>query len=830
MTARSIPEAVLVGLAGETGLGSADAESRLRRHGANDIVADVPHRTWQALRDAARDPMPWFLLVTSGLFWIIGDRLEAAILLLAIVPLLGMDAWLHRRTLASTQGLASRLAAHATVLRDGRWQQLPARALVPGDLVELTDGAWCPADGLVMSGADLQVDESSLTGESLPVRKRPLPLPAGDRAATEHWLLAGTRLLSGTARMRVACTGTATRYGEIVELARTGPKSRTPLQRSVTRLVAMMVLAATVLCLALAAVRLAQGHGPVDALLSALTLAIAALPEEFPVVLSVFLGVGVFRLARRQALVRRAVAVEAIGRVDVLCSDKTGTLTEGQLRLVGSHPADGADPAGLLALVAASIRADSIDALDRAVLAATAGRAGERLGGVPFTEARRREFALLRLPDGGLAGVLKGAPEQVFAHCTLDPATQARWLARVADLASQGQKVIACAQRPLPPGSEPTEEPTHGFLPAGLLAFADPLRADARDAVQACQTQGIRVVMVTGDHPDTARAIALALGLGGGDPAIRVPGDGAGAADDLAAVDVVARATPRDKLDLVRALQARGHTVAVTGDGVNDVPALEAADIGIAMGERGTRPAREVAAIVLLDDALATLAGAVAEGRQLFRNLQLAFVYLLLVHMPFVASAALLPLLGQPLLFLPIHVVWLELVIHPTALLAFQQAADLRHRAPPRGRHALFPTGTVPRLLLAGTVATAAVAVAYQAGLAAGAEVPAARSLALAVLLLMMAGYLTALTRLRTRVARGLALATLASIVLLQVPAASAVLMTRPLSPGQWLLILPLAGVGLLAALPLLHGLAVARRLAPTPRTARPGYGREDAC
>lgn len=817
MTLRSIPEGVFADLAGEAGLDAAEAERRRRRYGDNDIVADVPHRTWQALRDAARDPMPWFLLVTSGLFWFIGDRLEAAILLLAIVPLLGMDAWLHRRTLASTQGLASRLAAHATVLRDGRWQQLPARALVPGDLVELPEGAWCPADGLVLSGAELQVDESSLTGESLPIRKHPLALPAADRAAAGHWLLAGTRLLSGTARMRVACTGVATRYGEIVALARTGPKARTPLQHSVARLVRMIVIAAIGLCLALAAVRLAQGHGPVDALLSALTLAVAALPEEFPVVLSVFLGVGVFRLARRKALVRRAVAVEAIGRVDVLCSDKTGTLTEGRLRLVGSHPAEGGDADGLLGLAAASVRADSIDPLDQALLAATPRRAGERLGGMPFTEARRREYAVLRLPGGELAGVLKGAPEQVLAHCALDEAARAGWLARVAALAGQGQKVIACASQPLAPGSDPAAEPGEGFQPAGLLAFADPLRADASEAIRACQAQGIRVVMVTGDHPDTARAIAVALGMAGGDPLVRVPGGGNGgeAGAALAEADVVARATPRDKLDLVRALQARGHAVAVTGDGVNDVPALEAADIGIAMGERGTRPAREVAAIVLLDDALGSLPGAVAEGRQLFRNLQLAFAYLLLVHLPFVASAALLPLLGQPLLFLPIHVVWLELVIHPTALLAFQQVAGQRHPPPPPGRHALFPDGTVARLLLAGGAATAAVAVAYLAGLADSAQVPAARSLALAVLLLLMVGYLAALTGLRTHVARSLALATLASIGLLQVPAASAVLATQPLSPGQALLALPLAAAGLLAALPMLRRLADARRSAP---------------
>ncbi len=832
MSQRPIPRERLAGLAGDEGLDSAQVSVRRQRYGSNDVVADVPAHAWQALLDAARDPMPWFLLATSALFLAVGDRFEAVVLLLAIVPLLGMDAWLHRRTQASTEGLASRLAADAQVLRDGAWQRLPARELVPGDLIGLDAGDWCPADALVLSGHDLQFDESSLSGESLPVRKQALAVADADAAAPGHWALAGTRLLSGSARLRVVETGRDTRYGEIAALARAGGRARTPLQLAVARLVRAMVYAAIALCLLLAGVRLTQGHGALDALLSALTLAVAALPEEFPVVLTVFLGVGVFRLARRKALVRRAVAVENIGRVSALCTDKTGTLTEGHLVLSGCEPSPDMDAEGLLALVAASLREDSVDPVDLALAAATGARSGTRLGGVLFSEDRRREYALLRLPDGSRLGVLKGAPETVLARCPIDPRSRDRWRDRVQALAGGGAKVIACARQPLAADADPALEPESGFEPVGLLAFADPLRAGVREAIQACLAAGIRVVMVTGDHPATAAAIAREVGLGGGRPAVvTADGESGPALATLTDADVVARASPGYKLALVQALQEAGHTVAVTGDGVNDVPALQAADIGIAMGERGTRPAREVADIVLLDDDFGTLVGAVGEGRQLFRNLQLAFVYLLLVHVPFVASAALVPLLGQPLLFLPIHVVWLELVIHPTALLAFQQAAGAlpAGQPPVSGRHLLLPRGTLARLVLAGAVATAVVVSAYRLGLAGAGplsgeatSVDGARGLALATLLLAFAGYLVLLTGWRARETRRLVLATLASLALAQAPAASGLLKVQALSPGQWLLALLLATVALLAALPMLALLGRGRDPAATAAHGRP--------
>jgi ATPase, P-type (transporting), HAD superfamily, subfamily IC len=575
-----VPPECLLGSDPRAGLDSTQVAERRRQFGDNDVTEDRHRPLWAVVTASATDPMLWFLLLMGLLFFALGDTTEAIVLLLAIIPLLGMDAWLHRRTQASTEGLASRLASTARVLRDGQWQEAGARELLPGDVVEVVPGDWVPADGLVLFEDQLQVDESSLTGESFPVRKQPI---ASDgvpptQADTGQWVHAGTRVLSGEARLWIVHTGANTRYGEIVRLTRASGQARTPLQQAVSHLVRWMLVAALVLCLLLAAVRLVQGHGLVDALVSALTLAVAALPEEYPVVFTLFLGVGVYRLAQRQALVRRAVAVENIGRVSAICSDKTGTLTEGELRLVQCVPAEGIEANAVPGVAALACGGSAHDPMDRAILAAAGtGNGAVHLASFPFTEDRRRETALVER-DGQRLAVVKGAPETVRKLCGIDDAEYRHWQQQLDALAAQGLKVIACASRPLAAGHDLAIEPAHGYAMAGLLAFGDPLREGVREAVQTCLEAGIRVVMVTGDHPLTAGAIAGQIGLGGGTPRVlSLDGrqDQALDPDELAAADVIARAAPGQKLQLVQALQARGHTVAVTGDGVNDVPALQ---------------------------------------------------------------------------------------------------------------------------------------------------------------------------------------------------------------------------------------------------------------
>ena len=402
---RPLPLDRLCGLLSETGgLSRAQAEKQRARFGRNDIV-EVGRRPWRdLLRDTARDPMIWFLVGTGLLYGALGDLIEAGTLLVAVLPLIGMDVVLHWRTQASTAGLRSHLAATASVLRDGVQTAIPAADVVPGDLAYVEAGEAFPADGIIVGGRELQAEESALTGESYPVRKHALAVIPADEPEvgvdSKHWGLAGTRLLTGRASLRVAFTGGETLYGEIVRSARGGDE-RTPLQAAIVNLVAVLVAAAAVMCVILAIVRLRQGYGWVDAVVSALTLAVAALPEEFPVVFTFFLGVGVYRLAKRRALVRRAVSVENIGRVSCICSDKTGTITEGRLQLTHLVPGR-----GLRRGPAARARGDRL-ATARPRPARyrhpAVGRAcavwrwpSRCWSGCPFTEDTRRETAIVR--------------------------------------------------------------------------------------------------------------------------------------------------------------------------------------------------------------------------------------------------------------------------------------------------------------------------------------------------------------------------------------------------------------------------------------------------
>lgn len=800
------------------GLTSGQAEARRSRFGRNDIVGDPPGGWPDLLRDTLRDPMLWFLLVTGALFALIGDIGEATVLLVAMVPIFGMDAYLHRRTQASTEGLSGRLATRATALRDGEQRRVPATDLVPGDLVLIAAGESFPADGVLVAADGAKCDESSLSGEAHPVHKQAVgPLPAGRAEIvidTACWGLAGTRLLTGSAMSRIAFTGGETLYGEIVRSAQAGSHARTPLQQAVTHLVSVLLIGAIIVCLLLAATRLQQGFGLLDATISALTLGVAALPEEFPVVLTFFLGVGVYRLARRRALVRRAVTVENIGRVTCICADKTGTLTLGELRLAHLYPAPGIAEADLLRLAAAASRRETGDPLDLAIFAycETAGvaTANDAVATFPFTEDRRRETRIVAAGQGRLLAATKGAPETVLAMTSLDPAARDAWKDRVDALAAGGHKVIACARRELDQASWAGGEPDRGFQFAGLLACEDPLREGAAAAVAGARAAGIKVVVVTGDHRATAAAVATELALGGEAPPRVLAGDevearlAAEGPAFLQQIDVIARAGPAQKLALVQAFQAAGEVVAVTGDGVNDVPALQAADVGIAMGERATRSAREVASIVLLDDNIRTIVGAIAEGRQLFANLQLSFAYLLMIHIPLVATAAIIPLAGYPLLYLPIHIVWLELIIHPTALLVFQELPAGGRLDAVRRSAALrfFSRGQWVVIAVTGCLIALVLMFGYERSIGVGRDVPHARAMALVVLVVAGAVLTAALSGLRTRAAILVVAASLGSAVLLvQVPPLARLVHLAPLHVDDWLLAV---GGGLLAGIPVL--------------------------
>lgn len=819
MGSRNVPLDRISGLTHpEQGLTAVQVEERRHRYGVNDVVDSPPHPWRTLLRETAKDPMLWFFVATGALYAIVGQWTESATLLVAILPLLGMDVYLHRRTQASTEGLQSQLATRATILRGGKLVEIPVLEIVPGDLMHAFAGEPFAADGLIVSARSAQVDESALTGEAYPVNKQPLPdmpregvMPA---VAEEHWVFAGTRLLTGEARVRVVFTGQETVYGEIVRSAVHGVHDSTPLQQSIAHLVRVLLFVAVGLCGMLAAVRLYQGHGWLDALISAVTLATAAIPEEFPVVFTVFLGLGVYRLALRKALVRRAVTVENIGRVSFIGSDKTGTITEGRLQLTHLLPDRDIAELRLAELSCIASRTDSGDPMDEAIWRSSDhATTAERVATFPFTEDRKRETGVVRQDDGSFLVAMKGATEVILECCRMADSERTEWLHHVQELAAGAHKVIGVAYLVTRDSAVLTSEVERGLQFAGLLAFEDPIRDGVLDAVRACRSADIHPIMVTGDHPLTAAAVAREVGLGGGAPRVVLGDDleqlvaNADAAS-LRNIDVIARAKPAQKLMLVRALQQIGEIVAVTGDGVNDVPALQAADIGVAMGGRGTRSAREVAAIVLLDDNFRTIVRAIGEGRQLFENLRVSFQYLLIVHIPLVLTATLIPMAGYPLLYLPVHVVWLEMIIHPTAMLVFQEQAarELIPQTPVAGPLRFFSAVEWVIIVATGVLIAAAMAVGYLRSLEGINNIEHGRAMALASFSAASAFVTAGLSRLRTRTAWITCIATLLlAVVLIQTPRIDTALHLNALHWDDWFLALAAGAVA--GAIPVGHGI-----------------------
>ena len=833
------------------GLSGNEVLAQRARFGDNAIIEAAVNPRLELARETLKDPMIWFLVMTALAYACLGNYPEALTLVVAIPPLIAMDAFLHRRVRVSAAGPKRQPAATARVWRDGVLREIPAIQLVPGDRVQVISGESIPADGLIVDCEQPRIDESSLTGEANPVGKRALsawPSRADEqseyiRIDGIHWGLAGTRLLTGSLTLRIVYTGSRTLHGEIVQTAAIGKREWTFLQSSLAALVGTFAVASGVLCLFLAGVRLRQGHEWADMLIGVAALAVTALPVVFPAVFSVYLGVGVYCLARRKALVRLGGSAETIGRVTCVCSDKTGTITEGRLRLEHLEPASPIMAGELLFWAGLASRGDRGDSLDGAILRRLAeqpngGKTRVMLAAYPYTEQRRRETAVVRLEDR-LVAVSKGAPEVLLGLASLDAQERRAWSRRVDLLAAQGHKVLACAYWELP---EPWAggEPDRAGVFAGLLAYMDPVREGVVDAVRDCRAAGIHVILITGDHPATAAAVGREIGL------LDAGSDGIVLGDDLEAlgsriewgeIRVVARALPAHKPALVRALKERGEIVAVTGDGGNDAPALRAADAGIARGERGTRAARETASIVLLNDSFDAIVQAIAEGRKLFRNLQLGFQYLLMTHIPLAITAAFIPLAGYPILYLPIHILWYEALIHPTALLVFQElpARGLLSSSRRRQTAGLFSPAEWGLIGVVATLLTILVSLVYERGLQPGMNVEHGRAMAMVVLTCAGASATALLSRLRTPAAwvmTGLTLLTALGFV--QIPDLAHYLSLRPLPGDDWLI--AMAGGFLSVAMPMaaFHaagrwwGRMTGRRRAETgeaTETARGGAG-----
>jgi Ca2+-transporting ATPase len=720
------------------GLSAAEARRRLDAEGFNELPSSERRSAWRIAFGILREPMFALLVVAALIYGAIGELPEAA-LLLAFACLSISITFIQRgrseRALAALRDLTS---PRALVIRDGAQLRIPGREVVRGDLVIVREGDRVPADGVLVSGEHLQVDESLLTGESLAVRKHavraiPAVLAAPGGEDTPQ-LFAGTLLVRGSGRMLVLATGPRSAVGAIGSALAELKGEQPRLERDTRRIVKVFAITGAVFSVLLVLLYGFTRGQWLEALLSGIALGMALLPEEFPLVLTVFTVMGAWRLSRSRVLTRRAAAIETLGAATVLCSDKTGTLTRNIMSVAalrapgvewhGASPpqAIAASPALLRLLEVAALASDShlVDPMERAIVTlqgAVGPEAQERtlLHEYPLQPALLAMGRAWREPAIGALLAIKGAPEAVARLCALSDEQRARLDAEVDGLAKQGIRVLAVAEATtgdLPPGD--SMEGVRANL-LGLVGFSDPLRESVPDAVRECRTAGIRVIMITGDYPATARAIARDAGiengelLAGADLELL---DDAELAAHVGRVSVFARISPDQKLRIVNALKANGEVVAMTGDGVNDAPALKAAHIGIAMGQRGTDVAREAASLVLLDDDFASIVRAVALGRRIYDNLRKAMGYILAIHVPIAGVALLTVLLGWPLLLTPMLIALLELIIDPACSVVLEAEPaepDVMRRPPRDPRSHLLSGSLLSWAVLQGAVALAAV-------------------------------------------------------------------------------------------------------------------------
>ena len=704
------------------GLSSAEAAARLAAEGPNALPVPGRHGLAAIALGVLREPMFLLLIAATGIYLLLGDVHEAMVLGASIAGVIALTVAQERKAERALEALRDLSSPRAMVLRDGERKRIAGRDVVRGDLLILAEGDRVPADARLIAATDLTADESLLTGESLPVDKR-----AGDA------VFSGTLLVRGQGRAEVTATGPRSEFGRIGASLATLEPGKTALERETARIVRLVAAFAVALSLALMVFYALTRDDWLGGALGGLTLAMAILPEEFPVVLTVFLALGAWRISQHGVLTRRMPAVEMLGAATVLCVDKTGTLTENRMAVVGT-------PQAVVDTAALACEVDLFDPMEKAIVAA-AGAHALRVRDTwrlerdyPFTDDFLAVCHAWRSPQGELRVAIKGAPETVLALCErMDAIEEVR---RAAD---EGLRLLAVAEAdwdgPLP------DDPRHyPFRFAGFVRLSDPLRASVPEAVAQCRRAGIRVVMITGDFPGTALNIARLAGIEAGEA---LSGEQIAAMDDptLAAavrrVTVFARVRPEQKLRLVQAYRSAGEVVAMTGDGVNDAPALKAAHIGIAMGSRGTDVAREAAALVLLQDDFGSIVRTVRLGRRIYENIRNAMRYLVSVHVP-IAGMSFLPVaLGGPLFLLPVHVVFLEFVIDPACTLVYEAErteAGAMERPPRDPREPLFNLPMLGTSFALGATMLAAVFAAYWWALESGRSDTGARAVAFAAI------------------------------------------------------------------------------------------------
>ncbi len=804
----------------QQGIGQIEVARRLEIHGPNRLPEVAQAGPLARLARQFNNLLLIVLMLASAVtaamgHWIDSGVIAAAVLINALVGFVQ-----EGKAERSLQAIRQLLSPHAVVLRDGRQHDVDAAELVPGDVVLLASGDSLPADVRLLQARNLHIDESVLTGESVPAAKHSDPVAEdaaiGDRRCMGY---AGTLVTQGQARAVVVATGAATEMGRIGRMLASVEQGTTPLLAKMNvfgRRLTIVILATAALLFLFGT--LLRGMSAAEMFMAAVGLAVAAIPEGLPAILTITLAIGVQRMARRHAVIRRLPAVETLGSVTVICSDKTGTLTRNEMTVqsvvcaglplevegagyapVGALALDGQalDAAHLTQTAPVVLRLAQVAALcndaslhedgkgwqlagdpTEGALLTLAMKAGvnpaalrierERLDVIPFESEHRYMATLHRRSDGnGNVLLVKGAPERVLAMCTqqagpdgsAEPLDATSWRAAIDAQARAGRRVLALAERELPTGPDLQQsDAEHGLTLLGIVGIIDPPRAEAMQAVAQCRDAGIRVVMITGDHGVTASAIAGQLGMGDDHQAITGPEleamDDAALRESVRHARVFARASPEHKLRLVRALQANGEIVAMTGDGVNDAPALKQADVGIAMGRKGTEAAKQAGAVVLADDNFASIAHAVEEGRTVYDNLKKTVTFMLPVNGGESLSLLLAVLLGVALPILPAQVLWVNMVgsVALAMVLAFEPPEPGVMRRPPRPPgEPLLSRFLVWRIVLVSTLFLAGIFGMFEWALWHGASVEAARTVAVNTLVCMEVFYLFSVRYLKAR-------------------------------------------------------------------------------
>lgn len=699
------------------GLTQKEAEKELQRHGYNELEGREEKTLLRIVFDVAREPMFLLLLSCTVLYLFLGELREGVIIASSIVLIVAISIYQNRRTEKALKALKKLATPLVTVVRDGQMSRIPGRNLVPGDVVVIREGDRIPADATLLFARNLSVDESLLTGESAAVGKDDVNSPAGTPAHLQA-VYGGTMVVRGEAYAQVTATGSNTKIGRIGESIKSIKEDKTVLQKEVDGFIRRISVIGVAFCVLLMLLYIILRGNVIDGILSGIALSIALIPEEFPVVYTIFMAMGAWRIARKKVVTRTPSSIEALGAVTTLCVDKTGTITQNKMAVralsTGRNFIDFEGNAGLTlpeeyhTIIEYGILASHsapFDPMEKAIL---------EIGSLRLKDTEHihanwksvREYPLsgellamsrAYVVENNYLVAVKGAPEAIIRLCHLQEEETQEILHYVRKMAAMGLRVLAVAHCFSDSSPLPEKQSDFNFQFCGLIGLADPIRNDVPQAVHQCYTAGIRVIMITGDYPATAQSIARQIGLSNSSEVLTGQDIENMSHEEIAGklrtTNIFARIAPEQKLMIVNTLKSHGEIVAMTGDGVNDAPALKAAHIGIAMGGRGTDVAREASSLVLLDDNFSSIVAAVRLGRRIFDNIQKAWSYVLSMHIPII-GISLVPIFFRhiPPILMPVHIVFMELIIDPVSSIVFENQNEDIHimERRPRDRRKKF--------------------------------------------------------------------------------------------------------------------------------------------